>query len=188
MNAKEKSGLRGLGVSVVISILGLSVMSSIGKMMWFALSALIFGFLAVFSRMPARVGWIVIAVASLVCTAVAWPEAAAEGKRYHQLRMAKFARFEPEEALKQITQKAEASKSLVGSGSGVTISGVKSGPRGATHWKVSSDGQVEGRAPEQGLRVVWTPAMKAGKVEWRCAVEPAHDFPPDLCNRIYQYE
>jgi len=188
MNAKEKSGLRGLGVSVVIAILGLSVMSSIGKVMWFTLSALIFGLLAVFSRMPARVGWIVITVASVICAAIAWPGAAGEVKHYAQLLKAKFAREEPREGLNQITRRAEASKSLDGSGSGVTISGVKSGPRGATQWRASSDGRVEGRAPEQGLRVVWTPTMEAGKVEWRCAVEPAHDFPPDLCNRIYQFD
>ena len=163
-------------------------MSSIGKAMWFALSALIFGIVAAFSRMPVRVGWIVIAVVSVVCMAIAWPEAAVEVKHYAQILKAKFAREEPREGLNQITRRAEASKSLDGSGSGVTISGVKSGPRGATQWTVSSDGRVEGRAPEQGLRVVWTPTMKAEKVEWRCAVEPAHDFPPDLCNRIYQYE
>lgn len=188
MNANAKSGLRGLGASAIIAILGLSVMSSVGKLMWFALSALIFGILAVFSRMPARVGWIVIAVVSVVCVAVALPGAAEEGKRYAQLLKAKFAREEPREGLQQITRMAEASKSLAGSGSGVTISGVKSGPRGATQWTVTPDGRVEGRATEQGLRVVWTPAMTAGKVEWRCAVEPAHEFPPDLCNRIYQFE
>jgi len=156
--------------------------------MWFALSALIFGIVAAFSRMPVRVGWIVIAVVSVVCMAIAWPEAAVEVKHYAQILKAKFAREEPREGLNQITRRAEASKSLDGSGSGVTISGVKSGPRGATQWTVSSDGRVEGRAPEQGLRVVWTPAMNAGKVEWRCAVEPAHDFPPDMCNRVYQFE
>lgn len=188
MNTRERSGLVGVGVSVVIAIFGFSVMSSIGILMWFALSALIFGILSVFSRMPARVGWIVITVASVICAAVAWPGAAEEGKHYARLLKAKFARDEPWDALKQITQKAEASRSLVGSGGGVTISGVKSGPRGATQWTVSSEGRVEGRAPEQGLRVVWTPAMKAGKVEWRCAVEPAQDFPPDLCSRVYQFE
>lgn len=100
----------------------------------------------------------------------------------------KFALFEPEQALKQITQKAEASKSLVGSGIGVVIPAKASGSLGATRWTVSPDGLVQGTASERGLAVVWTPELKEGKVEWRCTAEPKRDFTPGTCDGIQRFE
>ena len=95
---------------------------------------------------------------------VAWDDRVAAG--------IKFAVFEPEQALKEITMRAEASKSLVGSGSGIVIPGKPSGPIGATKWTVSPNGIVQGTAPESSLMVVWTPILKNEKVEWRCIAEP----------------
>ena len=100
----------------------------------------------------------------------------------------KFALLEPEEALKQITRQAEASKSLVESGNGVVIPGKGSGPLGVTQWIVSPNGLVQGRAPERGLVVVWTPELKEGKVEWRCTAEPRRDFTPGTCGAIQRFE
>ena len=95
----------------------------------------------------------------------------------------RFALFEPENVLKEITASAEASKNLSGSGKGVAVPGRPSGPLGPTRWTVSSDGIVEGRAPERGLTVVWTPQLKDGKVEWRCRVEPGGNaFPHTVCS------
>lgn len=101
----------------------------------------------------------------------------------------RFALFEPENVLREITARAEASKNLSGSGRGLAVPGRPSGPLGPTRWTVSSDGMVEGRATERGLTVVWTPQLKDGKVEWRCTVEPGGiSTPKVVCKNPRRFE
>lgn len=93
----------------------------------------------------------------------------------------KFATRDPEDALIRITEKAEALKTLAGSGKGIAIPGKMSGLLGPTIWTISPDGLVQGTAPELGLKVVWTPEVVEGKVVWSCTAEPRRDFLPSTC-------
>jgi hypothetical protein len=100
----------------------------------------------------------------------------------------KFALFEPENVLRDISSRAAASRSLTGSGKGLVVPDKASGRLGPTRWTVSPDGVVEGHAPERGLTVVWTPEMKDGKVEWRCKVEPPMSITPTACRDAKHFD
>jgi len=100
----------------------------------------------------------------------------------------RFAMFDPADALKEITQKAEAGKGLAGSGKGVVIPERKSDSLGLVQWNISADGVVQGNASKRDLTVVWKPELKDGKVEWRCVVEPKREFSPGACAGAARFE
>jgi membrane protein implicated in regulation of membrane protease activity len=84
MRPKMASGLAGLGWVAAIAVLGLVVSSPMGRLTVFAIAAVIAGILAFVSKMPSRIGRIVVAVGSLICAAASFPDAAREAERYAQ--------------------------------------------------------------------------------------------------------
>jgi hypothetical protein len=76
------SGLAGLGWVAAIAVLGLAVPSPMGRLAILAIVTLIAGILAFVAKMPSRVGRIVVAMGSLICVAVSFPDAAREAQRY----------------------------------------------------------------------------------------------------------
>ncbi len=82
MRPELASGLTGLGWVAAIAVLGLVVQSATGRLTVFAIATLIAGILAFVTKMPSRVGRIVVAVGSLICVAVSFPDAAREAERY----------------------------------------------------------------------------------------------------------
>lgn len=100
----------------------------------------------------------------------------------------RFAWSEPEVALERISERAETSKTLRGSGNGIVIAAKTPGSLGPTQWTISADGRVEGRAPERALLVIWTPELREGRVEWRCTAEPKDGFTAGVCRTTRRFE
>jgi len=84
MRSNLASGLTGLGWVAAIAGLGFVVSSPMGRLTLFAVSAVIAGILAFVSKMPSRIGRIVVVIGSLICAAVSFPDAAREAERYAQ--------------------------------------------------------------------------------------------------------
>ena len=105
MRPEIASGLAGLGWIAAIAVLGLVVSSPTGRLSVFAIATLIAGILAFVAKMPSRIGRIVVAMGSLICAAVSFPDAAREAERYAQRDRAKPTATQP-----QLPAKSEARK------------------------------------------------------------------------------
>lgn len=105
MRPAVASGLVGLGWVSSIAVPGVAVPSPTGRLTVFAIATLVAGILAFVAKMPSRIGRIVVAVGSLICAAVSFPDAAREAERYTHRDKAKAPSTQP-----QLPAKSEARK------------------------------------------------------------------------------
>src|SRR6476659_4166388 len=96
----------------------------------------------------------------------------------------RFAVDEPAPAMKRIAEAAESKGSVAGSGIGVAIPDKVLPDVGPVRWIVSSDGGIQGSAPDRGLVVLRTPVRRDKKLEWKCKLEPQREFLPGACRAI----
>ena len=99
------SGLVGVAWLAIIILLAITVSSPVGQLTVFAIVTVTAGILAFVAKMPSRAGRIIIAVGSLICAAVSFPDAAREAERYAKRDKATLPSPQPQPSAKVESRK-----------------------------------------------------------------------------------
>jgi hypothetical protein len=80
-------------------------------------------------------------------------------------------------AQKQVTENAEKSGNLSGSGKDVKIPARNDPKHGEVKWLVSENGAIRGWNEKNAIEITLTPALSSGKIAWTCKGYPVSAMP-----------
>jgi len=82
-----------------------------------------------------------------------------------------------EAAQKQVTERAEKTGNLSGSGKEVKIAAKNDPKHGELKWLVSENGAIRGWNEKNAIEITLTPSMSGSKVAWTCKGYPVGAMP-----------
>jgi hypothetical protein len=115
----------------------------------------------------------VIALGGFLVVAVVLPKMAGDEAK----EAAQALRSGVDVAQKQVTERAEKSGNLDGSGKDVKITARSDPKHGELKWLVSENGAIRGWNEKNAIEITLTPAMAGGKVAWNCRGYPMSAMP-----------
>jgi hypothetical protein len=87
------------------------------------------------------------------------------------------------QAQTQVTESAEKTGNLAGSGKSVKIQSRNDPKHGELKWLVSENGAIRGWNEKNAIEITLTPSMPSSKVAWTCKGYPVSAMPPDCGGR-----
>ena len=88
-----------------------------------------------------------------------------------------------EAARQQVTERAEKSGNLSGSGKDVKVAAKSDPKHGEMKWLVSENGAIRGWNEKNAIEITLTPAMTGAKVAWTCKGYPVNAMPASCGGR-----
>ena len=120
-----------------------------------------------------------LALAGFLAVAVVLPKmAGAETKEAAQALLSGT-----EVAQKQVTERAEKSGSLGGSGRDVKVAAKNDAKHGEMKWLVAEDGAIRSWNESNAIEITLIPSMQGGKVAWTCKGYPMSAVPASCGGR-----
>jgi hypothetical protein len=124
-----------------------------------------------------RAALLVIAGLALIgYVAVAWVLPAMAGSEVKAAAQALVAGAEP--AKQQVSNAAEKSGNLNGSGNGLKVVEKDDPKHGKMKWIVGENGAIRAWNEKNAIEVTLTPSLQGGKTSWNCKGYPVDAMPP----------
>ena len=105
MRPEISSGLVGVAWLAIVILLVITVSSPVGQLTVFTIVSVTAGILAFISKMPSRVGRIVVAVGALICAAISFPDAVRDAEQYAKRNKATLTSTQPQASGKMESRK-----------------------------------------------------------------------------------